>query len=180
MSLRLLQINLHHSKAACAAILLRLNEGRADLVLVQEPWVVGGKVAGLGTKEYTLMLDPKEGKIRTFILAKRHLSIFLLRNYSKGDNSAVSLELQSVYIGVLSAYLARAVFLRCAVAVIVAMLHTADQFTSDSSIMSTRLQAAGVLPTLMLRSLRSKKQKTRVLRLHYPTRRAGSADKVHA
>jgi len=53
-----------------------LTEGGADLVLVQDPWVVGGKVAGLGTKEYKLMLDPKEVKIRTCILAKRHLSIF--------------------------------------------------------------------------------------------------------
>jgi len=51
MSLRLLQINLHNSKAASAALLLRLTEGGADLVLVQEPCVVGGKVAGLGTKE---------------------------------------------------------------------------------------------------------------------------------
>jgi len=79
------QINLHHSKTASAALLLRLTEGGSYLVLVQEPWVVGGKVAGLGTKEYTLMLDPKdpkEGKIRTCILANRHLSIFLLRNYS--------------------------------------------------------------------------------------------------
>jgi len=106
MSLRLLQINLHHSKAASAALLLRLTEGGADLVLVQEPWVVGGKVAGLGTKEYKLMLEPKEGKIRTCILAKRHLSIFLLRNYSNGDNTALSLELQSGSIRVLSAYLA--------------------------------------------------------------------------
>jgi len=106
MSLRLLQINLHHSKAASAALLLRLTEGGADLVLVQEPWVVGGKVAGLGTKEYKLILGPKEGKIRTCILAKRHLSIFLLRNYSNGGNIAVSLELQSGSIRVLSAYLA--------------------------------------------------------------------------
>jgi len=42
-----------------AALLLRLTEGGADLVVVQEPWVGGGKVAGLGTKEYKLMLDPK-------------------------------------------------------------------------------------------------------------------------
>jgi len=63
--IKTLKINLHHSKAASAALLLRLTEGGADLVLVQEPWVVGGKVAGLGTKEYKLMLDPKEGKIRT-------------------------------------------------------------------------------------------------------------------
>jgi len=50
------------------------------------------------------MLDPKEGKIPTCILAKRHLSIFLLRNCSNGDNTAVSLELQSGSIRVLSAY----------------------------------------------------------------------------
>jgi len=65
MSIKLLQINLHHSKAASVALLLRLTEGGADLVLVKEPWVEGGKVAGLGTKEYKLMLDPTEGKIRT-------------------------------------------------------------------------------------------------------------------
>jgi len=106
MSLRLLQINLHHRKAASAALLLRLTEDGADLVLVQESWVVGGKVAGLGTKEYKLMLDPKEGKILTCMLAKRQLSIFLLRNYSNGDNTAVSLELRSGSIRVLSAYLA--------------------------------------------------------------------------
>jgi len=81
-------------------------EGRADLVLVQEPWVVGGKVAGLGTKKYKLTLDPKEDKIRTCILAKRHLSMFLLRNYSNGDNTAVGLELQSCSIRVITAYLA--------------------------------------------------------------------------
>jgi len=73
--------------------LLRLTEGRADLVVVKEPWVVGGKVAGLETKEYKLVLDPKEGITRTCILAKRHLIIFLLRNYSNRDNTAVSLEL---------------------------------------------------------------------------------------
>jgi len=93
MSIRHLQINLHHSKAASAALLLRLTEGGADLVLVQEPWVVGGKVAGLGTKEYKLMFHPKDG-------------IFLLHNYSNGDNTAVILELQTGSIRVLSAYLA--------------------------------------------------------------------------
>jgi len=51
MSKGALQINQHHSKAASAALLLRLTEGGADLVLVRKPRVVGGKVAGLGTKE---------------------------------------------------------------------------------------------------------------------------------
>jgi len=40
------------------------------------------------------------------MLAKRHLSILLLRNYSNGDNTTVSLELQNGSIWILSAYLA--------------------------------------------------------------------------
>jgi len=44
MSKRLPQINLHHSKAASAALLPSLTEGGADLVLVQEPWIVEDKV----------------------------------------------------------------------------------------------------------------------------------------
>jgi len=99
-------VNLHHSKAALTALLLRLADGGADLVLIQEPWVVGGMVAGLGTKDFKLLLDPKEGKIRTCILAKRHLSIFLLHNYSNGDITVASLELPVATIRVASAYMA--------------------------------------------------------------------------
>ncbi|EDW36725.1 GL15657 [Drosophila persimilis] len=37
MSLTLLQINLHHCKGACAALLLHLAQGGVDIVLIQEP-----------------------------------------------------------------------------------------------------------------------------------------------
>jgi len=49
------------------------------------------------------MLD-LEGKNRTRILAKSHLSIILLRNYSNANNTAVSLELQSGSIRIQSPY----------------------------------------------------------------------------
>jgi len=62
MSLRLLQINLHHSKAASIALLLRLTEGGADLVLVQEPWVVGDMVARTEQRNTSLCLTPKKVK----------------------------------------------------------------------------------------------------------------------
>jgi len=39
-----LQINLHHSKAATAALLTRLATGNIDLVLIQEPWIVGNNL----------------------------------------------------------------------------------------------------------------------------------------
>lgn len=38
--------------------------------------------AGLGTNKYKFMLEPKNGKIRNCILAKRHLSLLMLRNKS--------------------------------------------------------------------------------------------------
>ncbi|KAM8701675.1 hypothetical protein ACLKA7_000675 [Drosophila subpalustris] len=50
------EINLHHCKAASAALLLRLAGGGADIVLIQEPWVVGGKVSGLGSADYKLFV----------------------------------------------------------------------------------------------------------------------------
>ncbi|KAM8718253.1 hypothetical protein ACLKA7_000955 [Drosophila subpalustris] len=56
MSLKILQINLHHCKAASAALLLRLAGDGADVVLIQEPWIVGGKVSGLRTQEYKLIV----------------------------------------------------------------------------------------------------------------------------
>ncbi|XP_043071893.1 uncharacterized protein LOC122322821 [Drosophila grimshawi] len=106
MSLRLRQINLHHSKAASAALMLRLAGGGDDIVLVQEPWVIGGKVCGLGNKNYKLLVAGNEGKKRTCILAKKHLNIFLLHNFSNDDNTAVSLELQSASVRLLSVYMA--------------------------------------------------------------------------
>ncbi|KAL7724109.1 hypothetical protein ACLKA6_019109 [Drosophila palustris] len=79
MSLRLLQINLHHCKAASAALLLRLAGGGADIDLIQEPWVVGGKVSGLGSADYKLFV---------------------------ANAQAVSLELRPAPIRLLSSYMA--------------------------------------------------------------------------
>ncbi|KAL7724790.1 hypothetical protein ACLKA6_000426 [Drosophila palustris] len=64
--------------AASAALLLRLAGGGADIVLIQEPWVVGGKVSGLGSADYKL----------------------------NEDNTAVSLELRPAPIRLLSSYMA--------------------------------------------------------------------------
>ncbi|KAM8714842.1 hypothetical protein ACLKA7_001245 [Drosophila subpalustris] len=42
--------------AASAALLLRLAGGGADIVLIQEPWMVGGKISGLGSADYKLFV----------------------------------------------------------------------------------------------------------------------------
>ncbi|KAL7735394.1 hypothetical protein ACLKA6_003243 [Drosophila palustris] len=42
-------------EAASAALLLRLAGNGADIALIQEPWIVGGKVSGLRAPEYKLL-----------------------------------------------------------------------------------------------------------------------------
>nr|XP_044249376.1 uncharacterized protein LOC123002812 [Drosophila takahashii] len=59
-----LQINLHHSKAASAALLTRLETGKIDIVLIQEPWIVGNNICGLSTATYKLF-HMKEWKVGT-------------------------------------------------------------------------------------------------------------------
>ncbi|KAM8702706.1 hypothetical protein ACLKA7_000836 [Drosophila subpalustris] len=93
-------------EAASAALLLRLAGNGADIALIQEPWIVGGKVSGLRAPEYKLIVAESQGNIRTCILARKHLSIFLLHSFSNEDNTAVSLELQSAPIRLLSCYMA--------------------------------------------------------------------------
>ncbi|KAL7724063.1 hypothetical protein ACLKA6_001030 [Drosophila palustris] len=73
-----LQINLHHCKAASAALMLRLAGGGADIALIQEPWVVCGKVSGLGSPDYKLFVS----------------------------NAQVSLELQPAPVRLLACYMA--------------------------------------------------------------------------
>ncbi|KAM8702208.1 hypothetical protein ACLKA7_005526 [Drosophila subpalustris] len=63
MSLRLLQINLQHCKAASAALLLRLAGGGADIVLIQEPWMSVRKlVSVLGSADYKLFVANAQEK----------------------------------------------------------------------------------------------------------------------
>ncbi|KAM8719035.1 hypothetical protein ACLKA7_011698 [Drosophila subpalustris] len=101
-----LQINLHHCKAASAALMLRLAGGGADIALIQEPWVVCGTVSGLGSPDYKLFVSNAQGNIRTSILARKHLNAFMLHNFSNEDNTAVSLELQPAPVRLLACYMA--------------------------------------------------------------------------
>jgi hypothetical protein len=41
-AMKFVQINLHHSKAATAVLCRKHSLGKADIALIQEPWVQGG------------------------------------------------------------------------------------------------------------------------------------------
>jgi len=88
-----LQINLHHSKAASAALLIRLATGNIDVVLIQEPWIVGNNICGLSTPLYKLFYTKGKGKTRTCILTTTHFNAYLIPQFSEGDLTTVRLEL---------------------------------------------------------------------------------------
>jgi len=88
-----LQINLHHSKAASAALLIRLATGNIDVVLIQEPWIVCYNICGFSTPLYKLFYTKRKVKTRTCILTKTHFNAFLTPQFSEGDLTTVRLEL---------------------------------------------------------------------------------------
>jgi len=73
MVVEFLQINLHHSKAASAALLIRLATLNIDVVLIQEPWIVCNNICVLSIPLYKLFYTKGKGKTRTRILTKTHL-----------------------------------------------------------------------------------------------------------
>jgi len=66
-----LQINLHHSKAAFAAL------------LIKESWIVGNNICGLLKPQQKLFYIKGKGKSRTSILTKTHISAFLIQTGAK-------------------------------------------------------------------------------------------------
>ena len=76
--MKVLPIDLPHSKAASAALLFKLASGEADVVLVQEPRINGDRICGFGTPTYCLFHASGKGKPRACILVKKHLIAFFL------------------------------------------------------------------------------------------------------
>ncbi|XP_073814340.1 uncharacterized protein [Musca autumnalis] len=62
--LRIMQINLHHCKAAAAELLLSLTKSEVDIALVQEPYLFKNSVAGLSDGNYTTFATSNGDKRR--------------------------------------------------------------------------------------------------------------------
>ncbi|XP_055842459.1 uncharacterized protein LOC129909372 [Episyrphus balteatus] len=93
--LRVIQVNLKHSKCASDNLRVFLREENYDVGIIQEPWVNGLRVRGLQDSQYDLFYKPvssNQGKPRTCILAKKHLKAFLCPNLSTSDLTVVKLE----------------------------------------------------------------------------------------
>lgn len=104
--MKVLQINLHHSKAASAALLLHLSEKGEELILVQEPWVVKNRVCGLSSDAYQIVSAPVPGKIGACILIKKTISYNLLTHFSDEDTVSIDVEGKSTKLWLVSTYMA--------------------------------------------------------------------------
>ncbi|XP_046811173.1 uncharacterized protein LOC124420857 [Lucilia cuprina] len=77
-----------------------------ELALVQEPWIHQERVSGLGMKSFKLLYAKGSGKIRSCIVAKSSLNIFILSDFSDEDTVAAIWETSVGAILVISAYMA--------------------------------------------------------------------------
>ena len=104
--LRVIQINLQHSKTVSAALLLRLLIEDVELILVQEPWVIGNSVCGLNTKGYRLAYIQNSGKPRDCVMVKNNINSLLVHRFSDKDTVTMVVEVRSVSFWITSSYLA--------------------------------------------------------------------------
>jgi hypothetical protein len=87
--MRVLQVDLHHSRAASAAVCVAMKT--CDVALIQEPWTCKGLKEAGGELIYSRStLTP-----RTCILIKKGFQILLLMNHCSRDLMAVKIKTSS-------------------------------------------------------------------------------------
>ena len=105
--LRVLQVNLHHSRAASAA--LDVAKRNCNVALIQEPWTNKGEIKGLQEVGGELIYSRSILYPRTCILVKKGFQILPLMHHCSRDLTAVKIKtlgcrgLREIILG--SAYL---------------------------------------------------------------------------
>lgn len=87
------QINLHHCKAASDLLTDKFIRGQSDIFLVQEPWIVGNEIKGLGGGG-RIVYDSGTQKTRTCVYIKKEIKMIFLPQFSDGDVTAIKLYCQ--------------------------------------------------------------------------------------
>ena len=85
--MRVVQINLHRSRAASAALCRAMES--LDIALIQEPWTNKQVIRGLGSVEGTLIYDRSSDRPRTAILVKKNFQVLPLTLFCSRDLVAV-------------------------------------------------------------------------------------------
>jgi hypothetical protein len=87
--MKFIQINLHHSKVATAALCQRLAEGKADVALIQEPWLYKGQVRGLTNSGWPAYFATPDGNVRFCIYVRNHINALPLLEFCSRDTTTV-------------------------------------------------------------------------------------------
>jgi hypothetical protein len=87
--LRVLKVNLHHSRAPSAALCVAMKN--CDVALIQEPWTYKGEVKGLKELGGELIYSRSNQNLRTCILVKKDFQILPLMHYSSRDLTVVKI-----------------------------------------------------------------------------------------
>lgn len=90
--LALLQINLHHAKAASAVLSERFMRSNLDVVLIQEPWVNRGAVRGLPSQQCKVLYCQEVESPRAAILLKNGVNFSPVSEFITRDLVAVEVE----------------------------------------------------------------------------------------
>ena len=88
--LRVLQVNLHHSRAASAALCVAMRN--CDVALVQEPWTYKGEIKGLKEVGGELIYSRSIQHPRTCVLVKKGFRILPMMHQCSRDLTAVKIK----------------------------------------------------------------------------------------
>jgi len=77
--MRILQVNIHHSRAASAALSVAMRN--CDVALIQEPWTYKGEIKGLKEAGGELIHSRSTPYPRTCILVKKGFQILPLTHH---------------------------------------------------------------------------------------------------
>ena len=88
--LKVLQINLHHSRAASAALCVAMRN--CDVALIQEPWIYKKEIKGLKEVGGELIYSRFTQHPRTCILVKKGFQILPLMHHCSRDLTAVKIK----------------------------------------------------------------------------------------
>jgi len=83
--IKCMQINLQHSKAATANLIKIATEDEIDIIFIQEPYTIQGKVIGIPTK-YTTFTSG-EGRSRAAVVVTiKEIDAMLIRQLTDTDS----------------------------------------------------------------------------------------------
>lgn len=92
MGLKVVQINLQHSRLATDNLSVFLVEEDVDIALIQEPWVWNTEVKGLHLNGYEVFYKKSDGKPRSCVVVKSQYHTFLIPSHSSSDLTATKFE----------------------------------------------------------------------------------------